>query len=43
VVPDDLVPLEEPSRAVLGPAAPDQAAPDQAAPGQASRAGAGVD
>jgi hypothetical protein len=38
VVPGDLVPLEEPSRAVLGPAAP-----DQAAPGQASRAGAGVD
>ncbi|HZC61866.1 MAG TPA: hypothetical protein VE464_09525 [Streptosporangiaceae bacterium] len=38
VVPDDLVPLEEPSRAVLGPAAP-----DQAAPGQARRAGAGVD
>jgi hypothetical protein len=38
VVPDDLVPLEEPSRAVLGPPAP-----DQDAPGQASRAGAGVD
>jgi hypothetical protein len=48
VAPDDLVPSEEPSPAVVGQSAPGQAGlgqavPGQAAPGQASRAGAGVD